>query len=123
MRLAEQGPQPADAVGDELVEGDSLAVGGQGPGLDAAEAEQVGDNAVQALGLVADGLEQLGPRLVVVGGAVTQVAGDRPDAGQRCPQVVGDRAEEGGTLLVHSLEHLRPRGFFGQLLALFGHGP
>ena len=49
----EQPVQPAHAVGHQLVEGDGLALGLERAGLDAAQAQQVGDEPVEPLGLVA----------------------------------------------------------------------
>ena len=48
-----------DALLEQLVEGDRLAVGLERPGVDPAERQEVGDEAVEALGLVDDEVEEL----------------------------------------------------------------
>ena len=72
-----------------------LAVGLERSGFDAAHAQQVGDEAVETLGLVASELEQLVAGALVVGGAVAQVGRDRADGGQRACAGRGTRIEAG----------------------------
>src|SRR5436305_1254349 len=60
--VGEEAAEAADALGDELVERDRLTLWLQRSGLDAAVAREVGDDSLEALGLVAHGRQQLGAR-------------------------------------------------------------
>ena len=90
------------------VDVDRLAVGRERAGLDPAQAQQVGDDAVEPLGLVDHQAEQLGAGRLVVRRARPEVGGDGADRGQRGPQVVGDRGQQGAALAVDLLERLPP---------------
>jgi hypothetical protein len=104
VQLPEDGRQPAEPIGDELLEVDGLAVGVEGAGFDPAQGEQVVDEAVEAVDLVAHHGEQLGARLVVVGDPVAQIRGHGSDRRQRRAQVVGHGAQERAALVVDPSE-------------------
>jgi hypothetical protein len=73
---------------------DGLQVGAEGAALDAAEVEQVGDQAVEVLGLAVDGLCTGQPiRLRHRVGTFEDRARRGADGGQRGSQVVGDRVQ------------------------------
>ena len=52
-------PEAAQGVGDEIAHGDRFVAQFEGTGLDTRQVEQVGDEAVEAVGLVVDELQQL----------------------------------------------------------------
>ena len=89
---------------DQLAQVDGLAVRLERARFDAAQAQQVGHDPVEPLGLGADQAQQLVAGRVVVGGSRPQVGGDGPDHGQRRPQVVRDRAQQARPRLVQLLE-------------------
>ena len=65
VRDVDPGPETTQSVVDEITHGDRLVAKFEGTGLDPRQVEQVGDKAVEAIGLVVDELEQLlavGPR-------------------------------------------------------------
>ena len=71
------GPEAAQRVGDEVADGDRLVAQLERPGLDPRQVEQVGDEAVEAVGLVVDELEQL---LAARGAATSASASRRVEA-------------------------------------------
>ena len=73
----------AGPIPHELVEVDGLPVRVECPGFDAAQAEEVVDEPVEPVDLVAHHREELRPRLLVVRDPVTEVGGHRSDRGQR----------------------------------------
>ena len=52
-------PEAAQGVGDEIAHGDRLVAQFERTGLDPRQVEQVGDEAVEPIGLVVDELQQL----------------------------------------------------------------
>ena len=116
MRSRSSGARLRTPLDDQLLHVDGLALGRERAGLDPAQAEQVGDEAVEAIDLVAHGGEQLDAGDVVVLDAVAQVGGDGPDRRERRAQVVGHRAQQRAALVVERLELLgagRPRARAG----------
>ena len=106
-RHARQEPtQSARARDDELAEVDRLAVRLERAGLDATHAQQVGDEAVEPLRLVADELEHPPGGGLVVGLAARQLGGGGADHRQRRAEVVRDRPEEGTALVLDTVERL-----------------
>ena len=97
---------------------DGLALGRERPGLDAAEAEQVGDEAVEPVHLVAHRGEQLDAGDVVVLDAVAQVGGDGADRRERRAEVVGHGAQQRAALAVERLELLGAGGAPREVAAL-----
>ena len=80
---------------------DGLGVHREAAGLDAGGVEQLGDEAGHPVGVGLDRLEH--EALLVVGEAVPvaqQRRGEPLDAGERRAQLVGDRRQQGGALLL-----------------------
>ncbi len=100
----------AEPLGDELAEVDGLPLGRERAGLDPAEAEQVGDEPVEAVDLVAHRRQELVSRRGVVLDTVAQIGDDGAHGRQGRAQVVGDRPQQRGPLTVERLELLGPGG-------------
>ena len=97
MRACERS-EPADRRLREVAYVDRLAPDLEPACPDAAELEDVGDEALEAVGLVVDGVEELGTVAGIelqVGGA--ECRGRGADRGQRGAQVVGHRREKAGS--------------------------
>ncbi|HEX7168269.1 MAG TPA: hypothetical protein VF230_14920 [Acidimicrobiales bacterium] len=78
----------------------------------------VGEKAVEPLGLVGDERQQLVTRRVVVRRAAQEIGDDGAHGGEGRAQVVRDRPEQRGALLVDALEDGGASVLLGQLLAL-----
>ena len=84
-------------------------VGNDGAGLELGHVEQVGDEAIEALGLVDDGGDQVGLGVVVERGAeVAQRPGRAQHGRERRLQVVRDRGEQGRAQAVRLGDALDP---------------
>ena len=106
----------------QLGQVDGLALRSKGVRLDPAEAEQVGHQPIESLGLIGDHREQVSPGQLVIRRTVAQVGDDRTDHGERRPQVVRDRSQHGVALLAGASEVISLGGPLGELLAFAGHG-
>ena len=93
-------------------------LGAQGTGLDPAEVQQVGHEAVEAVDLAGHQVEELVARRWIVGSAPSEPGGDGPDRRQRGAQVVRDRPEQEAPLPIHLLKHLHSTRLGGQDLSL-----
>jgi hypothetical protein len=121
---AEARLEPAQGRADHLLERHPLALDLQRARLQPGHVEQVPDQALQALGLLADGLEQIGPldrrqRRAVV----AQRRGRAGDGGQRRAQIVGDGAEERAAHLLGAGPQHGGAGVLGEAGAPEGQAP
>ena len=115
LDVAQERREPTRPVGHQLLEVDGLALGLERAGLDAAEAQQVRDEPVEAVDLVADRRQQLGSGRVVVDHAVAEVGGHRADRREWSAEVVGHGAQQRGALQVELLELFGSRRLAGEL--------
>src|SRR6267378_5871382 len=119
LAVAQRLGQPGERDADQLFDGDPLAPELEAAGLQARDVEQVVDEAIEPLGLVADRLEQLALRDGVQTPLPLQRgAGGAGDRGERRAQVVGDRAQQ---RIAHALglrAHLRRLRLVGQQRAV-----
>jgi len=81
------------------------------PGVDPREVEQLADEPVEALHLLFDRLVELLALAVAPGHILLpQAAGGGHDRRERCPKLMGDRAEQRGLELVAPPKNLALRG-------------
>ncbi len=93
--------QPVQNGFQDLVHRHRLLRRGERAGLEAGEVEQVAEETVEPVGLLQHRLEQVAALRVVVRGVVFEQTRDRRlDRGERRPQVMRDRGEQGGPRLV-----------------------
>ncbi len=93
--VAEDAIEPGQGRADELLHRLPLAVEGHRSRLEACHVEEVADEAVEALGLVEDGVLQLPLSGLVEISGIEERARCAGDRGEGRPEVVGHRAEEG----------------------------
>ena len=83
-----------------------MAIRLEDAGVDATHAQQVGDESIEAVDLIAHRGQELDTRLGVVRHVVAEVGGDRADRRERRPQIVGHGAQQRRALHVDLFEFL-----------------
>jgi len=117
------GPGPAHHRAHHLADRALDQPGVKGAGLDARHVEQVVDQPGQPVGLGVDDGQELLPLGVAPADLPVEQAGRRRlDRGQRGPQVVGDRVEQGGPQPVGLLQGHGPVALLLLLALLHGQG-
>ena len=115
--------EPPHARADQLVHIAPIAFQAERARFDPGLVQQVAHQAVEPVGLLVDGREEIGAGGRIQRGILLQQNGRRRfDRRQRGPQIVRDRRKQRRLQPVTFFEELRPAGFAGQLGA-FDVGP
>lgn len=109
--LVEQSTQPKGATVDDLIEFDDLDLWDECAGFDSTEAEQVADEAIEALGLGNDEIEQIVPSRRIEHHARPKIRRHPSDRDKWGPKVVGHGSQQCRPLSTNRLEHGDPLGF------------